>query len=255
MIREVLDSRVLAAVRFIDATVRTPLAMPLAVRGAEGVRWLRNRAGLQVLVAAPGFATYAETFRGPLPSPAPVPLTSTVHDPSGTYLPRRFVVRIPRDADPADAGLPGSLFQPVAVELFPAPAAALGAGWARVRVSVKRAGTDEGLPFAYVRIRRAASGALLARGLADARGEALVAIPGIPVTSWSAAPGPVTVSRVPAQLTVYFDRDAFRADQGLYPNPDALEEDLATLPSSSDIALELASGRETTHRVEITIAP
>ena len=50
--REHVDHRILAALRFVDATLGRPLAARLEVVGA-GVRVIRNRSGLYVLGEAP----------------------------------------------------------------------------------------------------------------------------------------------------------------------------------------------------------
>lgn len=253
-----LDNRVLGAVRFVDATVKTPILALLEVRASRGVTLIRNRSNLHVITGAPGLTDYAGRFVLPSPPPAaaPVAVTLTIRDPAGRYLPRSATVTVPRDPDPARAGQPGSLFQPIDIELFPAPVAAIGAGWAVLRISVKRAGGEVGVPFAYVRVRRASDDALLARGLADERGEALVAVPGIPVTLWNTAPAATVVtSTVAAKVAAHFDRTAFDPTTARYPDPDALERVLATLPSSADVPLDLASGREVPQRIDMTLTP
>jgi hypothetical protein len=260
-VRDRLDDRVVGAFRFIDAVVKTPITAPLRVE-ARGVRLIRNRSGLFVIAAAPGLgSTYTATFELPVPPAAPLPppvasvsVTITVSDPSGRYLPRRATVAVPRNPDPAAVDQPTSLFQPADVELFPSPTAAVATGWATIRVSVKQTGTQTGVPFAYVRVRRASDDGLLARGVADDRGEALVAVPGIPVTLWNTTPGPsVVTNSVAAKLTAHFDPSAFDAASSKYPDPDQLELNLSTLTKSADVPLDLASGREVPKRVDMTL--
>jgi hypothetical protein len=180
----------------------------------------------------------------------------TVFDPSGRYLPRTAVIDVPRDPDPAHADQAGSLFRPVDRELFPSPTARVGAGWATLRLSIKRTGSEIGLPFAYIRVRRSSNDSLLARGIADERGEVLVGIPGIPVTTWSVSAGsPVTTSTIPARVVAYFDSTAFDPSTGTYPDPDALDTNFPTLPHSPDVELDLASGSEVTRRIDVTTPP
>lgn len=254
--REHLDARILGAVRFVDAIVRTPVEDRLDV-AAPGVRFVRNRSNLFAISFAPGADDYASTFELPSPPPPPaaasISITLTVKDPSGRYLPRTATLAVPRDPDPAHAGQATSLFQPVDVELYPAPIARPVTGSAIVRLSVQRTGSGDGLPFAYIRVRRASDDVVLARGLADARGEALVPIPGIPVTTWgTTSTGSVTATGVHAKLNAYYDASAFDAAAGRYPDPAALERSFATLPHSADIELDLMSGREVTRRIELT---
>lgn len=252
MIREVLDRRVLAALRFVDATVRSQVTGALEIRG-DGVRTIRNRSGLHVITEAPGFGAYTAAFRQ-LPEVAPAQVTLTVRDHTGSYLPRRLAVALPRDPDPAHVEQEGSLFRPIDVALYPSPTAAAGAGWAILRLSIKRAGSDEGLPFAYVRVVRSSDDQRIAAGLADERGEALVAVPGVPVTSWSTSPtdSPV-VSTVAVRVTAYYDRAAFDRKAGVYPDPDRLEVTFSSLPHSTDQLFDLASGRERTRRIDVPV--
>lgn len=253
-----LDMRVLGAVRVVDATVRSLVTAPLTVT-ADGVRIIANRRGLYVVAETPDTAAYSARFALPVPPAPPQPpaagslsVTLSIVDPSGRYVPRRATVALPRDPDPAHVDAAGSLFTPIDVELFPAPTAAIGVGWATLRLSVKRKDSDDGLPFAFARVIRTSDGAVIGRGLADARGEMLVAVPGIPVTSWSATAGAaVTTSTVPATLAACFDRSA--AGPGAYPDPQQLETNFTSLPHSADLPLNLASGRELARRIDVVL--
>ena len=91
--------------------------------------------------------------------------------------------------------------------------------------------------------------------MADERGEALVGVPGIPVTTWSPTPGPVTISTVAARVAACFDKTAFDPVTSMYPDPSQLEAAFATLPHSNDIPLDLASGREVSQRIDVTVPP
>jgi len=101
---ELVDRRVLGAVRYVDATTGVPIRRPLDVDGA-GVRALRNLRGLYVLCEAPELARYADSFPSPPLNPAPESLlvTMTVSDPGGRFLPRRHTLLLPRDPNPANA--------------------------------------------------------------------------------------------------------------------------------------------------------
>jgi hypothetical protein len=256
------DMRVLAAIRPVDAMLRTPVRTPLEVTG-DRIRVIANRSGLYVIAEAPGTDAYTGRFALPVPPAAPQPpavgsvqVTLSLVDPAGRYLPRTVVVQVPRDPDPAHRDQPGSLFMPIDVDLFPSPTMALREGWATVRVSVKRANSQDGLPFAFVRVRRASDNVVLGRGVTDERGEAMVGIPGIPVTTWNAAPGAaVTASSVAARVAACFDKTAFHPETSTYPDPTALEQAFATLPHSSDVDLDLTSGREVTRRIDVTVPP
>lgn len=237
MRHEAVEPRVLGAVRFLDAATLLPVGAPLSV-GGDGVRLVRNRQGLYVLAEAPG--PRAEM---------------TVRDPGGRYLPRRLGVDLPRDPDPAHADQAGSLFRPVDVLLYPAPAASVAPGWAVVRATVVRAGSGSPLGGALLRVLRKADGVVLARALSDwrgsVRGEALVAVPGIPITTWGDGEpeAPVLVNEVPVTLEAFVD-PAFDP-LGPAPDPDRLESLRGGLPSAS-AELRLASGR--TEKKTLTVA-
>jgi hypothetical protein len=185
---EVIESRVLGALRWIDAVTQAPITRPLTVTGA-GLRFTRNLSGLTVITHANGLEAYTRTFDlASLPGAEVVPngslsRTAEVEDPSGTYLPRRFTVDLPRDPSPdllpPDGRRPaGSLFTPIDIALLPAPAARLPAGCAEVRVLI-RTPAGVGIRNALARVIATSGGALLGCGLADDRGETLVAVPGL----------------------------------------------------------------------------
>ena len=267
--REDVDRRMIAAVRCVDATTGTTITAPLDVR-AEGVRLVRNRAGIFVITEAPGFAAYTAAFVAP-PAVAPRVLTLTVRDPAGgylprsarvaaSYLPRSVDVPVPRDIDPDHRASGMSVWAPVDVLMFPSPTAAIGVGWAVLRLTVQRQGSapdDPGLPFAYIRVERDSDGAVLATGLADQGGEAMVPVLRVPSMSWSTSATSTTpvVTTVPVHVTAYHDATAFDAAAGRYPDPDRLDSDRATLPHSPPAPFELASGQPGVGRLFVPPPP
>lgn len=250
---EALSARVLGALRFVDATSGMPVREPLAVR-MPGSRLQRNASGLLVIREATALAAHAGAFAQAPASPAlgSVPLTAEVSDPSGRWLPRRVRVALPRNPDPSPAAREAadSLFRPIEVALYPGPAAPVLANWAVLRVSLAQAGSGHLLGGALLRVE--ADGRVLARGMTDWRGEALVAVPGVPITTW--AENAVVVSEIAATLSAVFNPAtgtrtlpaAVEARQPPQPlpmvDPDALEADRATLPNAQ-LAVALAAGR------------
>lgn len=260
---ERLERRVLCALRFVDASTGALVREPLVVSVA-GARVQRNRSALWVLDQVPALATHEAAFDAP---PALLPLGSvalplTVSDPTGRYLPRRAALALPRDAAPSNAATPASLFQPIGIRLFPAAAAAIGANWALLRVSVAEAGSGDALGGVLLRLTR--PDAPLAFGLSDWRGEALVAVPGVPVTTWSTGPGAVVASEVDAQLDAVFDvlsgrrTPIARVRTGLLPaplpmaDPDDLDARRATLPGATR-SVRLAAGRTETFTLALVL--
>jgi hypothetical protein len=179
---EHLDDRILCALRCVDATSRVAVDRPLTIRATTSPppRIQRNGRGLFVVREWAPLADYADAFLQPVapPAPEPPPLVLAIHDPMGRYLPRLVQLRLPRDPDPLAEN---SLFAPVDVPLYGSSIAPLQANWAVVRVAVQSA--DEALGGALVLVWR--QGNLLATALSDWRGEALVAIAGVPIISFS----------------------------------------------------------------------
>lgn len=201
---ERVEWRVLAALRPIDAVTGATIVAPLRVTAA-GARIVRNRSGLYVIHEWPALATHAAAFDAPpaLPAPGSLALTVSVADAAGQYLPRLARIALPRD--PAAAG-ENSLFSALAIALHPAPTARLGINWCALRVSLAHRASGDALGGALLRV--VAGDAVLARGLSDWRGEALVPVAGIPVTTWSEDEDAVVVSHVAATLEAIFDPDA-----------------------------------------------
>ncbi len=272
MILEDLDRRVLGAVRCLSAPNGLPVPGPLrispaprrasdppAMPGPNRAPWriVRNRHGLYVLHAVPGFDAYRACFDAPPDTPAlgAVPVRLRIEDPSRRHLPAEVVLSLPREVEPIPpGGAPGvdSLFRPVDVPLYLAPSAPVADGWAVLRVTAWREVPDPA--NAAVPFRRPLRGALLllrttgnnprvlGRGLtewqrfpgepAPSSSEALIAVPGIPVTMWSnQAEGPVLVENQEAQLEL-------RVDTPFDPDaPDAPVPDLTRLEPPGNAAL------------------
>lgn len=182
MIVEDVEFRVWAALRPVDAVSRRPLDAPLRVHGT-GQRWLRNLSGLLVLhelnepaARRAEFAEYEATFPAPAAVAPAVAIRTTLEDPRGRYLARTVTIGLPR----SDAGGSPPLFDPIDVPMYPAPSAPLAAPWSVVRVRAERGGA----PAAGCVITVHEVGdetQVLGRGQSDSRGEAVVAIPGVPL--------------------------------------------------------------------------
>ncbi|KQU77071.1 MULTISPECIES: hypothetical protein [unclassified Rhizobacter] len=257
LMREIerVERRVLGAVSFVDASTRVRVDGLLDAR-MDGARLQRNRSGLYVIVQADAaaLAAHADAFEAApaLPAAGSVTLTLRVDDPSGRYLARSFSVALPRDPLPANAAQPDSLFRAIEVPLYPAAAAAVGANWSVLRIAVREGISGDALGGTLLIVT--SGGNTLARGLSDWRGEALVAVPGVPVTTWSDAPGAVVVSEINAQVEAVFPGSGgtrtsaaqLRAGRAPSPlpriDPEAVEAQRAALPRSVQ-ALALAAGR------------
>jgi hypothetical protein len=250
-----INERILGVIRFVDSVTRLPVNTPLHVRAigmrAHGasettterqidVKWTRTRSGAYALRAIPGLdgadpAVLAAT-------PGAFDLDITVHDASGGYLPRRRTIRLPRDPaleladddppelpsdlDPDQEDTPGSLFHPIDVLLFPAPGMQVSPGWAAVRATIVGSSPTTRLAGALVRVVREDEDDTthLGNGLSDERGEALVAVTGIPATSFNGDDGPVMSPGADVTLEIVFDPNAATP-----PDPFDLERRRASL--------------------------
>lgn len=250
------EARVLGALRCVDASTRAVVAGPLQAHIA-GARLRRNRSGLLVIVQADALAEHEAAFLAPPAAPGlgSVPLTVALDDPAGRYLPRLARLALPRDPDPEHADREDSLFRPIEIAMYPASRAPLGANWAVLRVTAHALAGGDALGGALLIVRSGTG--VLARGLSDWRGEALVPVPGVPVTTWSDDPDDVVVSEVAVQLELVFDPArgtrvaASDVRAGRAPavlpqvDPDMLEDERLTLPNAA-LALRLAAGRSET---------
>jgi hypothetical protein len=219
-----IDERVLAVVRFIDAVTRLPIDIPLKVSTDVEVKWIRTARGIFAIRFIPGLDS-ADSDAADA-TPGSIEIGITVRDPSGQYLARRRTLRLPRDADVEHADDPapalpadldpdqdatvGSLFKPLDVLLFPAPRMQVAPGWAVVRATITGDTPDSRLAHALVRVLREDDDETthLGNALADDRGEALVAVTGIPATSFNGGSGPVMLPGANVTLEIVFDPSA-----------------------------------------------
>lgn len=236
---DVIDRRYFGVLRCVDKATGFPLNRQMRL-ASDDMEFVRNRSSLYVIKQATGLADYGDSFESAPDLPANESLSFSVEvlDPLAEYLPRLIQVDLPRDADPDNASDASSLFKPVNVELYAAPNARIMANWSTVRVSIHRDDPDLGLvPVAggLLRVVRESDDEILSSGMSDQRGEALVIVPGVPVTQFADEeaditenPGrggnphtevsPVVISEIPARLEL-----SLSSTQPWPTNPDLLE--------------------------------
>lgn len=262
-LRERLEQRVLGALRCVDATTLAPIDDALVV-SADGVRLTRNRSGLYVIRSWSRLAAHQDAFEAPPAVPAlfSESLTLDIRDPGGRYLARRVGIALPRDPNPANAAQAGSLFRAVDVPMYPAPSAPLSANWVELRATVRDTATGDALGGALLRVVSASG--VLARGLTDWRGEALVPVAGVPITTWSTEPGAVVVTQISGSIECVFDpgagtrtpvaalREGRAPVASPLPDPQALEDARAGLPQSI-VPVVLAAGRSLAVAISVAV--
>lgn len=228
---ERVDRRVLGALEFVDAVTAQRLRAPLSLAPDDPLLVIRaNRSSLYVIHSAPGLEDHLGEFEHPPAAPAfaSQSFTIQVRDPAGRYLPRSTQVALPRrDAPASDAG---SVLNPLVVPMIPAANAAVQPGWAALRVHVQGDGaTHPGLGNVLVLATPQVAGIDPVIAMTDARGEALVVIPGVPpVLPQAAAPALLTRS-FDCQLALVVDRRVVSdtADAALLADPENIELDRA----------------------------
>jgi len=185
MLIERVEQRVLGALQLVDRVTRTPVTRALNI-SADTATLVRNRRGLYVITQADGLEAHTGAFLQPPVTPAleANEYSFEIIDPQKRYLPRLLTLRLPRDPDPDNIGNDNSLFTAQEVLMYPASVASLSHNWSTVRVSVDQVGSSP-VRGALIQIIDPAENRLLASGISDERGEALVIVPGVPVTRFA----------------------------------------------------------------------
>jgi len=232
---ESVDRRVLGAFRCIDAITGNSVVDPLRVSNTQ-LLIRPNRSGIYVIFDGRQFESLTTQFIPDTPWPNPQPFEVTIKDPSLRYLSRRAQVQTPEeliatgiatiDSPPVIGSPPQaqSPFDPQRIILYPSPSAGVAPNWAVIRASVVQAGTNppKGLPWAVLRVSLPTGNNVLATGMADARGEALLAIPGLGVQPSQSSHGSVTESTVDVRVDAWFDPTVLTQPPGWIPNPDEI---------------------------------
>lgn len=236
---ERVETRVLGALRCVDAGTGSDILTPLVLRALEGdARFVRNRSGLQVIARWSALSAHEASFaEAPgQPNVGTLDLPIAIRDDTGRYLPRRVSIPLPRDPDPEHAGQDDSLFRPVTVPMYPAAVAATGANWSVLHVSVTEQPSGDALGGVLLRVVR--NHDVIGRGLTDGRGEALVALVGVPMLTFGEDDEAVVVDEIHVSLEAVFDPAA-----GTRTPAAALAAGLrAPVPEVDPDALEAAHG-------------
>ncbi len=257
------DHRVLGGFQCIDAITNQSIVDPLKISGTQ-LSLRANRSGVYAIWDAPNLRKYT-AFDPPTPWPnpeSPAP-EITIFDPSLRYLPRRATLQVPQPL-PTTAAPPTTpppfttttgtaiTYAPQPITLYRSPAAPVAPNWAVVRASVTSdANPPAPLPYAVLRVMNGAS--IMATGVADANGEALLAVPGLGLQLSSASGGPVTESTTAATVQVWFD-PTVKQPPGFVPNPDDILQNLTTNISLKTASASIQFGPGQTVLVPLTVS-
>jgi len=249
---EAVDRRVLGGFKLVDSITGRTVTGGITVTGA-GLRIRANRSGIWAVLDAPGLSAAANDFAGTAAQLPVQNFTIKVSDPAKYYLPRQATLSLP--APVAPVGTAG-IFTPQKVTLFAGPGAGAGINWARLHLSVAKAGTApaQGLGYALIQVTATANNAVLAMGMTDLRGEAMLAIPGLGVTANPEGGGSVTTNTTAVSITAFFDTTNFTQSTGWLPDPDQMLLNLkgASVKSATQAA-QLSSGTSQSFTLSISI--
>jgi len=239
---EDVQTRLLAALRFFDPATSVAVEGAMRIRAPDLATWRKPNGDLLVLAPAgaePPAGSYPVDIR---------PL-------AGGYAPRRYMLKLPRDPDPAHAADAGSLFQPVRVPMLPGPDYQPKGNLALLRVTLRRSTDNARIGGALLRLTPTAPGLQPARAITAAAGEALLAVPGMPLSS--PGPGATVVPTIdaalellirPAQLTFAGDeaagdamRESLAGSEG-FADPDEIEAQ-AGGAAMSPVTVQIGAGR------------
>ncbi len=201
--------------------LRVRVAVVAGLRQSPAVRAVPSPSGIHALHRLPVAGATAAVVR--------------IDDAAGRYLPTRLRCTLPLPPTPA---LNGPACAAGDVPLFLSPDQPAPAGLATVRASIWNATANTPAAFALLLLREPRSGRLLGRGLADERGQVLVALaPGEPIDADGAAsppmPQPAALRRWELQVELRYDPALVRhADAGFGP-PDRV--DSAPWPDLCDL--------------------
>jgi len=257
---DLLDRRALALIRLVDVFGRA-VDGPVRIE-SPGVTSVAKGVGEHAILSAPGFHEHVGAFEAAPPTPgvASKAIALDLTPVARHVLPRRFSLLLPRDPEPAHKLQPDSVFQAATIEMLPSPRALLAGSACAVRVTVRRKDDKRLVEHALVRAR-SDNGLFTARALTDARGEACLVFPVLPLafagggaTVLPDLPGKVVADVDPAVAAFHSPADLSAAAEAAalrtagHPDPDALTASLSP-DFASGLPLRFAAGR----RIPVTI--
>lgn len=249
MIVDGVDRRAIAALRFVHGVTGATIVRPLQI-DAPGLTLVRNLSGLRVVREARGLADYTTAFDTPPRLTARTPFALEIRDPLGQFLPRRFVLELPRPTrgidDPPPITDGDRARDPVDIALLPAAAAPMPPAWALLRLAVSIQGSlpRRGLANVWVEAQPRVPGKPMRRAQTDADGEALIAVPDVgPVVG-----GAPLSSKFMLDLSLVLDPDLVRAT----PDDEAQRRTLPLADANTAVARRAASRIEAVTDIEMT---
>jgi hypothetical protein len=223
---------------------------PIRIYG-DGVTSVRKNGGGIAIVSAAGLEPYTASFTAPSsPAIGSRRVALDLEPASPELSPRRFELRLPRDADPEKANRDGSIFRAIEIQMLPGPGARLTGSACALRVAVRRKSDKKLVENALVRAR-SENEEFEARGLTNARGEATLIFPVLPIAFPGA--GANLRSDLDARVAVTVDTTVARfnslasSSQPVLAGPPFVDPDeLASIAAdfAGGAPVKIAAGRE-----------
>lgn len=223
MILENVDRRVLGAIRCVDAVTKAPILDSLVVQ-SDQLDLRRNASQVWVIFDAPGMHNLTTQFDLTTTWPAGSAFEISIRSINQRYLPRRANVNVPGKLKAKDD--PGPAMAPQDIVLYPSPTAGALPNWAQVRVWVGKNNTTEGLPWAVVRVTHNSDNTLLATGVSNSNGDALLSIPGLGISASTNGGAAVSEPTIDATVAAFWDPGSQGQPASWMPNPDVILNDL-----------------------------
>lgn len=176
---DLVDRRILGAVRPIDAVTGAAIRGPLKLTG-PGLSFQRTRSGAYAIVGASGLEAHLGAFDAPpaLPAAETLSFAFEIEDTTGHYLSAAAAIRLPRRWNPVN-GVRDPMV-PIDVALAPTAARDLPPSWAGVLAQVA---DQNGQAVRGALVEVFTAGGVTSRlgwSLTNDRGLSLVPVPGLP---------------------------------------------------------------------------
>lgn len=198
--REWVDHRYLGAIRFLHSVTQREIKQPLKIK-ADDLKLFRNLSQQWVIASAKGLEAHCDKFIAPPTDPEFLSQSyqMDIEDPVGEFLPRTATIHLPRRLHFHEDD---NVFTPIDITLYPAPVINASPNWCVIRISVQDAkvleeassveiidGVQQPRRFAvrgtWLRVLPTGEAAPMQLAVSDERGEAIIMLPGLPITDFS----------------------------------------------------------------------
>ena len=240
-----IERRVLGAFRCVDSYSGQQVRDAL-LAGSTQLDIRRNASAFYVVFNGPGMSNLTTQFDVAAAWPNSSDYDVTLRPGTRRYLPRLAKISMPRQ--PVKMDQDNSSMVPQDVILYPGPVMAFPPTWAVVRLSIKKGNTDVGLPYVVAQMTRDSDKSVIATGMSDEHGEAVLAVGGVGQAANENGGGAVVAVQIDAHLNFYGDANTLKrvdGKQGKAPalvNPETFLHDPGTYDLKQPQAVHIGRG-------------